>query len=89
VEAQVEAYQVSYPSIGHAQQQVQAQAQATVISYASMTAKAPSIKTPVVKTPAPKPMMTKKSWADWSDSDDDDDDEEEVASDCECDYCDF
>jgi hypothetical protein len=35
----------------------------------------------------PKPV-TKKSWADWTDSDDDDDDEEEV-SDCECGHCDF
>jgi hypothetical protein len=32
--------------------------------------------------------VTKKSWADWTDSDDDDDDEEEV-SDCECGHCDF
>lgn len=89
VEAQVEAYQVSYPSIGQAQAQAQAQ-QAPVISYASMTAKAPTQVKPTVKTQViKKQAITKKSWADWSDSDDDEDDEEEVSSDCECDYCDF
>ena len=34
-----------------------------------------------------KTPVTKKSWADWTDSDDDD--EEEVESDCECGHCDF
>ena len=84
MEAQEEAYQVAYPSIG---QVVKTQGKAaSVISYASMTAKAPAeIKAPEIKI-ITKAEFMKKSWADWSDSDDDDDEEED---DCECGHCDF
>ena len=86
MEAQEEAYQVAYPSIGQgAKTQNKA---ASVISYASMTAKAP-IKMPEIKAPEikiiTKAEFMKKSWADWSDSDSDDEEDE----DCECGHCDF
>lgn len=86
------------------QAQEQMSTKKTQVSYANMAAKtntprsdagvmaglnklAAKAKTKAIaKQPTP---VTKKSWADWTDSDDDDDDDEEEVSDCECGHCDF